>query len=415
MTALIPDCSRPKTTVIVFFAVVSFSLFSWNAYRGFRLAPGGDFSMRYNEVECIGKGIDPWDVISGRCSTEEYTAAYPVPSSPPPRSGAKPVHVYTPWEYTFLLPFTILPRASAGTLFLALSVAALAAVGIWAFRAGKNLAGDWRDGLFCAAAALFSSNAAAYLFECNNYGGLHAFFLLLLALALQSRRDVLAGVCWAFLMIKPQTGLLFAIPLLLRRRFLAVGVAVAVCLAASIPPSLLCGKSPFELILDISRGGMPNMVSNGTMLVPAQVFAAFAGHCNPFFLELASMAIGAAICFVLVWRLRRDDSWFAVLAPVAVCSILWAYSVVYDRVLLWLPQFLMAFAALRKRRSRSFVLCLLVFLVAAWPFVYDQSLSSKLLRRVSLAAMLVFAWLLPRWRLSAPIGVSKHCAGRGRC
>ena len=199
-------------------------------------------------------------------------------------------------------------------------------------------------------------------------------------------------------MFKPQIGLLFAIPLFLSRRFLAMGTAVALCLAASLPASLMCGKTPLEMALEVPRACAFVAEDNGTMLIPSLVFAALRGRIDPSLLGLASMAVGAAICFVLVWRVRREESWFVRLAPVAVCAILWNYCKPHDRVILWLPQVLLAIAALRSRRPWAFALCILLCVLAAWPFVRDAGALTKLFRRVSLAAFLVFCWFLPRLR-----------------
>ena len=59
-------------------------------------------------------------------------------------------------------------------------------------------------------------------------------FCILLALSLTDfeiyeipDRFILAGIIWALLMMKPQIGVLFAIPILMKRRFITAGVAVA--------------------------------------------------------------------------------------------------------------------------------------------------------------------------------------------
>lgn len=385
---------RPAAIGVVLFALLSFALFGWHVRTGIRHAPGYDFRLRYHEAECLRQGIDPYDVVAKIHPTGEFALF----CDPAIDHGAKALHVYTPWEYAFFLPFTLLPIRTAGILYVVLSAAALAAIAAWAFRTGRGIRGDPFDGLFAAGAAILLGESMCEVFTVANYGALNALFILLLAMALEARRDVLAGFCWAFLMFKPQIGLLFAVPLFLSRRFLAMGTAVALCLAASLPASLACGKTPPEMVFEVPRACAFVAEDNGTMLIPSQAFAALRDRIDPSLLGLASMAIGGTICLVLVWRLRKEESWFVRLAPVAVCAILWSYCKPHDRVILWLPQLLVAVAALRSRRPRAFALCILVCILAAWPFVQDSGPLTKLLRRVSLAAFLVFCWFLPRLR-----------------
>lgn len=384
--------SRPALAAAILFAAVAVVLFLLDVRTGLQRAPGYDFRLRYHEVECIRKGIDPYDVVSGAVPTDEYALF----CNPAIDRGAKAIHVYSPWGYTFILPFTFLPIRPAGILYTLLSAAALLAVSAWVFRAGFALRGSLCDALFAAAAVLLPGNPAWEVLVYANFGALHALAILLLAIALEARRDILAGFCWAFLMIKPQIGLLFAIPLLLDRRWLVAGTAVAVCLAAAVPPALMCGRSVPELILEVPRALAFVAEENGTMLIPSQVFAALDGHMSLQLLGHISMAIGAVICFVLVWRVRNARSWFVRLAPVAACSVLWSYCKPHDRVVLWLPLALMALSALESRKPRDIVLCLVACALAAWPFGPSTSTATKLVRRVSLAVFLAFCWLLPR-------------------
>ena len=66
---------------------------------------------------------------------------------------------------------------------------------------------------------------------------------------LNKGNDVIAGFCWAIAMIKPQLGLIFAIPLLMRRKWKTCFVAGIICLSLSIPPALMCNTSPLTMIL----------------------------------------------------------------------------------------------------------------------------------------------------------------------
>lgn len=390
---------RLKTLAILTFAVATALMTASNLRHGLANVPGYDFKLRYHEVECLRMGIDPYDVVTKKVDLPGY-ALFGTPEAKP---GVKTLHIYTPWAYTYFLPFSLLPEKAAGGVFLALSVLALAAVGVFAGRMGFAVRGDGWDGVFAAAAALFLGAAEGELFWAANYGAFNALLILLLVCALDAKRDVLAGLCWALLMAKPQIGLLFAIPLLLRRRFVVIGVAAAVCLVCALPPAWMCGRSPVEMILEVPRGCSSVATENGTMLIPSQLFMKLAQTVPAQLLGLVSMAAGAGICLLLSWRVRRHSSALIALAPAVVCSVLWSYCKPHDRVVLWLAQLLLALAVLQpsplSRRGR--VLCFVLIVLTAWPLVPDESGLAKLARRVSLAGLVVGCWSLPAVRLPA--------------
>ncbi|MBR6060061.1 MAG: DUF2029 domain-containing protein [Victivallales bacterium] len=383
---------KKQRLAILLFAVISVSMMVSNVIWGISSIPGYDFRLRYHEVECLRQGIDPYDIISKKLESKEYALF----ATPAVAQGAKALHVYTPWEYTWFLPLSFLSKNAAGAIFLFLSILAYIGVSIYAYYEGLAFRGKWEDGLFAATAALFLGASAGKMLSVANYGAINAFWILLLILALSHGHDVMAGIVWSFLMIKPQIGMLFVIPLLIKRKYITIGVAVASCLICSLPPALMCGKNPLILILEVPLGGAFVADANGTMLIPSQVFNLLKGKVPGIALMLVSMLVGAGICAVLTWRLRKNNRWLVIITPTVVCTLLWSFCHPHDRVILWLTQFLLALTILKTQKANVRYYCFMLIFLTAWPYWDNNNILSKMIRRISLVMLVYGCWILPK-------------------
>ena len=394
--------NRIRITAIILFSVLSSLILVHGITTGIVNVPGGDFVLRYNEVECLRGGTDPYDVVSKKVISDKY-ALWASPEMN--RPGMNAIHVYPPWEYTWFLPFTCMNRKTGGALFLLLSVLALCGVGIYSYRAGVQLRGNLWDGLFCVSATLFLGSAFGEVLFFENFGCFNAFLILLLILLLQSKHDILSGLVWGLLMTKPQIGLLFAIPLLIKRRFVTMAVAAGFCLLSSIPSAVICHRNPIELILEVPRANIFLISENGTMLIPMQVCKMLSKGISETTLNMVSSIIGASLCLILSWRLRNNKSWLLVLCPAIVCSLLWTYCKPHDRVILWATNFALSILFVRSRSWKVRILCMALILISAWPWVWGLKvgLIVKALRRVSLLGLLIFCWFLPKIKFNQEI------------
>jgi hypothetical protein len=95
------------------------------------------------------------------------------------------------------------------------------------------------------------------IFRYLNYGLLLLGCCLLLYLALERGYDMLAGIIYSFIMIKPQIGLLLIFPLLFNRKYKTIALAVVICLIETCFTAYMLNKSPIELILQIPKLGAP--------------------------------------------------------------------------------------------------------------------------------------------------------------
>ena len=299
-----------------------------------------DFRIRVNEVRQLVKGTDPFDIWSGKVASETCYPLYKTELETERRCN--PIHAYTPWSYVVMLPFSgDMPFTLKWHVWAAVLIACFAVVPVFAFWTGWCMRRNAWDGLFVTAAALSISVVWGPGMGSGNYSIMLAAMLALMVVCLELHFDVLAGVCYAFIMIKPQDGALLSIPLLFARRWKTVLSAAAVCIAAATVSSALCGKSPIELILEVPKLGSP--FYEGSILVPGSLKAALENAGVPHdAILLGNQFAGIALCCAMSWCVRRSNDWIVRLSPAVACAMAWTYMLGGDRCIFFLLQILFA-------------------------------------------------------------------------
>jgi hypothetical protein len=185
--------------------------------KGFRVAwQGGDSDLRIREREWgeFEKGVYP-----------NRRLEQPV--------KAKAHSVYPPWAFPMFAPFF-----GTGDFVVArvvLQALSLAGLAMMAWLGWRELAPHgWQAGaLGIAMAGAISGNCSALAL--GQFSILCAGLLAAQILSMRAERQILAGACWAFAMIKPQIALPFALLFLLERQWrgLITGGAVLAVLSAA--------------------------------------------------------------------------------------------------------------------------------------------------------------------------------------
>ena len=80
---------------------------------------------------------------------------------------------------------------------------------------------------------------------------------MLLSVTLERGHDMLAGLIYSIIMIKPQIGLLLIFPLFFNRKYKTIILAAFICLIGTCFTACMLNKSPIELILQIPKIGAP--------------------------------------------------------------------------------------------------------------------------------------------------------------
>jgi len=223
---------RPFATILLLFLAMVLGL-GGCAYlaKGFRVAwQGGDSDFRIREREWVPfeQGIYP-----------NRRLEQPVKS---------PVHsVYPPWAFPMYAPFFSAGNFTVARIVLqAFSLAGLAAMMWLGWRELSPL--GWQAGLLGGAMAwAISGNCTAIAL--GQFSILCAGLLAAQVLAMQANRPVLAGICWALAMIKPQIALPFALLFLLERQWRGLFVGGTVLAVLSAGAFWWTGVSPLEFFV----------------------------------------------------------------------------------------------------------------------------------------------------------------------
>lgn len=277
---------------------------------------GIDFALRRSEACHVVAGIDPYDVYTGKREA---------------LSTAGPPNVYAPWVYVAFEPFTLIPRAHGRVVFLAISLVALFLVLQQSIDWIRRMqAGRWSGILL--ASLLLANLAFALCLYVSNLGILCALGMMGMWWHLERDQQGRAGLFWTLAMLKPQIGLLFAVPLLLRRKWLTIGRAFTICVAGTLIAALQTGKGPHVLLMEMNRAGLTYAAEAASHLGLWGVLRPM-GVLDASQTRALSMASGLVVVVYCCWR-ARNQSWFLLLLPPAVMSTVWTYSQPHDNVML---------------------------------------------------------------------------------
>jgi len=215
-----------------------------------------DFIYRYNEINCMHDGIDPFDIFERKITSENFRG-HDRPDKPDePEDSRRIVHAYPAWHTPIFWWYGYTPKWICLAFLTFLYICSLSLACKWASL--KLVGSQTKDHvvnlLFIIAMTLYS-----FIGICHsmNYGLLLLGCTLLLYSALDSNHEILAGVIYSFIMIKPQIGVLLFFPLFFSRKYKTIAFSITICLIETCFTAYMLRKSPLELILQIPKIGAP--------------------------------------------------------------------------------------------------------------------------------------------------------------
>lgn len=382
----IRDATKILFVAMVVVNILAFALALAGATDKLRSLPkyGTDLNFRMNEVSCLLSGINPHDVWIGENKTTPFAPYVDVEAV---AGGKRPLHVYTPWAYAFLLPINLLGAHVGTTLYLIAIAASMFFLAWVGFRIGTSARGDKRDGMLVSAFCLMTSAAFFADLFVMNMGTIITFFVVFMMLEVARGRDFLAGICLAGAMMKPNMGMLFVVPLLIKRRFVVIAVAAVICLLATFLPSGLCGASLFNLIAQAPQSSV--FAFRGCDICPWFLLrAASSMGVSPSVSILVAVVIGASACFAICWKMRRSDDWFLLFLPPATLSMAWTYTSYCNRVMTFFIFSALALMLVRGVGGRWLRFCAIPMLILlARPFEAAHTL------------LIFFSGILSEWQI----------------
>lgn len=330
-----------------------------------------DFNLRMNEVECVIKGVNPFLVWSEKVALPPYVSN--LPKSVPQEGCNEQVNAYAPWEYVYMMPISFLPRPIAWFVYCMMMGFAIFCVGWYS----RPLFGvdefQWgRDDVLLLTSLPIAMTS--YLVWSNaSVGNFIVFvmaFSVLMAKALAKGNWFFAGVSLAVTMIKPQSAILFVLPLLMRGRWRSCFIAGGLCFALSLVPAFLCDTSVFDLLVQ-------GPAANAELFEGCGTWPKFlCGYLSNETDIAIGLAIGTALCLWMTWLLRREKDWLVYLMPAAVCASCWTYTQAYSHAMGWFLAYAIIKELIRDPYSKvmrilaAFSLLVLPRFILAWHGLY---------------------------------------------
>ena len=317
-----------------------------------------DLNLRRNEIICAHDGIDSFDIFDRKVSSEQF-CGWPRPDKPNETKGNREyVHAYPPWHTAVFWWYGSVSKNACIIIMLGIYLCLFIWICQWTFNKMQ-----YSDAEHCISDVLFFFFFIMYSFDyfflTLNYGILLLGCSCLLYNALEKKNEILAGIAFSLLMIKPQIGALFMIPLVINRNYKTIVIAGLLCVLETLFTAWKLDKSPVELILQIPKIGAPYF--KGYI---AQMFIDVIGPVGQY----VSMAICAAIVSAGCFFLRNAKDVMVRFLPAIAFVPFWTYSQNHD----WL-----------------FVLPCYIYIInnrQKWPRLYDLCFWLAILRALVLSA-----------------------------
>lgn len=319
-----------------------------------------DLYLRYNEIECAHDGTDPFDIFERKVSSEKFWGL-PRPDKPEEKlneqiagTNRRFVHAYPAWHTAVFWWYGYIPYYVCVIVMAILYACSLVWTCKWTSeRIRKSDTPCYHtDILFLLTACLYPLSCASTM----NYGTLLLGCGLLLFSLFEHGHDLLAGIVYSLIMIKPQVGVIFLIPLFINRKYKTIAIAGAICVIETLFTAWKLDKSPVELILQIPQIGAP--FPKGLL---AETANRLFGPMGQYLVMGAFMGVAAVGCFLV-----RDakDVWVRFL-PALACIPFWTYSQPNDWLVV-MPCFLYVINN-RQKYPRLYDSC--VALIILWTIV----------------------------------------------
>lgn len=279
-----------------------------------------DLIYRHNEISCMHDGIDPFDIFERKTISEKYRGCPRPDKTEEPADNRRIVHTYPAWHAAVFWWYGYTSRWMCITIMICLNLFSL--VGIWIWLSQKNVQPEIKERvtniLFLLTMFLYPLSGICWTW---NYGLLLLGCLLLLWIMLDSHHDMLAGIIYSFIMIKPQIGVLLIFPLLFNKKYKTIFLAAAICLAETCFTAWMLRKSPFELILQIPKIGAP--FYKGFL---AEMAMKILGSIGQY------MVMGLFICLTACgsFLVRNAKKAWIHFLPASAFIPFWTYSQYYD-------------------------------------------------------------------------------------
>lgn len=287
--------------------------------------PMNDALWRWQECAYVLQGVNPFDVMTGARDASPFIGALAA-------SGGT-----VPWAY--VLGNLINPGwcsfATVRLYLLALyaTLPVLCAMCVYAYLLDHRYTAS-RGRALAASLLVFAPSLWANAVFFGNQSGIICC-LIILALFLLQEHEVLAGVLLAVAMCKPQIAAVFFLPLLVKRRWKAIGTAAAIVLASWAAAVAMTHTGVLEMLLQMLNQGLGYTNSYYSYFGLFNILLQFGLSSRVVLVLDVLLGVGLfALLARVMFRERLDDDWLAWFALLSVISTCWFYKQSHDYVIL---------------------------------------------------------------------------------
>ncbi len=300
----------------------------------YNLSRQGDFNLRYNEICAAHERINSFLVWEGKLTSTKFIG-FERPDKDVLNENNQPkmaVHAYPPWHITYFYFYGWIPRGIMNILFLLVNciiVLILFSCLLYyciskKFNVTSFLIITWGILLY------FQAHIKSTL-TVGNYCIIIAALSLVFYWALDKKKQFIAGIVWAIMMIKPHVVVLFFWPLFFAKQWKTICVAVITCLLSILFPAYLFKQSPIDLIFEIPKIGAPYCqdITFGSPLLTL-AYKLFGAN----YIIITAM-VGFALCGLLSFFTQKYSQWWQKCLPVMLVIPYWTYAQRMDWLIGW--------------------------------------------------------------------------------
>jgi hypothetical protein len=304
---------RPLLLTTVLLLTMLFYL-TIGSYRYWTKGPF-DLHDRWTEIQYFVRGVDPFDVETGKTS-----AIYNV-------GKVSEFGGYTPWSYLLAIPLVPpLPYIVVKYWYFGVMLFSFFLTFFLLYRYFKRLGLPSDKSLLICATALCNW-VLVYGMRWGQYSLPVLAALTVYMIAVARNRPILGGISLAFALIKPQVALLFGFVAFAKKQFKLIFVASVALIASWIVAAVWLGKPALSLIMAKARQNVGKGYYYG-------IFDAIIRNSQEreFWLLLSGILFIAIMTLISLLQSRKDVEYHMAIA--AVASTMWTYSGVYDSLVL---------------------------------------------------------------------------------
>lgn len=250
-----------------------------------------------------------------------------------PRERRLPYTVYPPYALPMFGIFFEPGGITQGAILVeTLSLGALGVIGLCGWRWLQAAGRPWAA-LAAVCAAAVAGNATVY--QLGQFSILCTGLIVLQMACLERKWPVVAGVCWALAMLKPQIAAAFAVLFLFDRNWRGLAVGLVILSGLTLFACRWTGV-PLERAVDHWLFRMPVYFSTNTQGLGPGPLAAWLG-VEPRIVIAAGLGLLIATMAVVLWAARRHGAWIdprSLAGVAAVLGELCLYHYHYDNVML---------------------------------------------------------------------------------